>query len=369
MLKDNVGIVGVGQCGNNIASIMEKKYQYYTLMVNTSKEDLEAVKPLHSFHLDGGKGLAKEPEKVMDLLRKNDNVNKLGETLSKHMKEFGIVFVIFSSGGGTGSALGSMICKLLVSQRKIVCPVVVIPNEKQESNKVSNNTLRCLKNISSLNGIGSIFALDNKKKENKFAINTEFADVLNQYLTRENNSSKGNIDESEFEKLLSVKGFSILTKVSKDRTNTGDLIETLRNNIYADVDDMQCTYLGICVAQGKSIDKEVIMSEIDVAIDDFMGYGGNSTIMMISGLPFPNSRVEEYKNKIESRKESILKVKEKDRYKADSFLDDAMDDLFEFFIEKEEVDISNNEPKEEKANNEENKKQDFWELMIGEMGV
>ena len=302
----------------------------------------------------------------MNLLKKNDNVNKLGEALSKHMREFEIVFVIFSSGGGTGSALGSMICKLLVSQGKIVCPVVVIPNEKQESNKVSNNTLRCLKSVSSLNGIGSIFALDNKKKEDKFVINTEFADVLNQYLSRENNSSKGNIDESEFEKLLSVKGFGILTKVSKDRTNTGNLIETLRNNIYADVDDMQCSYLGICVAQGKSIDKETIMSEIDVAIDDFMGYGGNSTIMMISGLPFPKSRVEKYKEKIESRKESILKVKEKDRYMADTSIDDALDDLFDF---TEEVDLFKDESKEVKEDKEESEKKDYWELMLGDMGI
>lgn len=365
MLKSNVGFVGVGQCGNNIASIMERKYEYYALMVNTSKEDLEAVRPLHSFHLDGGKGLAKEPEKVMNLLKKNDNVNKLGEALSKHMREFEIVFVIFSSGGGTGSALGSMICKLLVSQGKIVCPVVVIPNEKQESNKVSNNTLRCLKSVSSLNGIGSIFALDNKKKEDKFVINTEFADVLNQYLSRENNSSKGNIDESEFEKLLSVKGFGILTKVSKDRTNTGNLIETLRNNIYADVDDMQCSYLGICVAQGKSIDKETIMSEIDVAIDDFMGYGGNSTIMMISGLPFPKSRVEKYKEKIESRKESILKVKEKDRYMANDTID-VLDDLFNF---AEEEDLFSDTTKEAKEEKEENGTKDYWSTMIGDIGL
>ena len=357
MLKEKTCFVGVGQCGNNLASEMEKKYEYYSLMINTSKEDMQAVNPKHSFHLEGGIGLAKEPEKVKELLEKNDNIEKLSETLKKHTETFEVVFVEFSCGGGTGSALGYMICNLLVRKfNKVVCPVVVIPNETDESVKVAKNTLDCLNTLSGLQGVGATFVLDNKKRENKFSINHEFADVLNDYLTRENVSNKGNMDESEFMKLLTVNGCAILTKVSKDKSNSSNIIATLKNNIYAEQADFDAQYLGLSIATGNNkIDKSDIIKEVGFVMDDFCGFGGNNTLLFLAGLSYPEKRIGDFEQKIRDNAENLKKLKEKTQ-SPKMTKKDTFDDLFDF---------SKEEPKEEQEEEVKEEKQykTTWDLM------
>jgi cell division GTPase FtsZ len=54
-----------------------------------------------------------------------------------------IAIVVFSGAGGTGSGSSSFICRYLVSQGKIVVPVVILPS-KEESAKSHANTYDCL---------------------------------------------------------------------------------------------------------------------------------------------------------------------------------------------------------------------------------
>ena len=61
-----VGILGLGQCGSNIATIFEQK-QYTTVYLNTSNEDLNAIKGVHKIHIEGADGAAKDRRKVLQL--------------------------------------------------------------------------------------------------------------------------------------------------------------------------------------------------------------------------------------------------------------------------------------------------------------
>lgn len=355
MLKERSSFIGVGQCGNNLASIMEKKYDYNCLMINTSKEDIEAVNPKHMFHLEGGKGLAKNPAMIEEVLTKHNNKKNLVEALKKHTEKTDIVFVEFSSGGGTGNALGYIICGILVKMGKTVCSVVVIPNEEDESVNVSKNTWDCIKNVSELKGTGATFILDNKRAKDKFQINNEFADVLNCYLTRENISNKGNMDESEFEKLLKTSGVAILTKVSRDRSNSSNLLDTIRNNIYAPMEDIDAQLFGISIAEkcSKAITRKDIVNEIGFVMDDYIGYGGNNTLLFLAGMSFPMKRIRNFKEVIQDNKDNILKMKKKKSVSAfDEEDDDDFDDLFDMSEKDEELDslFDINEEKPHKKN-------------------
>lgn len=328
-LKERVAFVGVGQCGNNFSIEMEKR-GYDCLMINTSLEDMDAVKPKHKFHLEGGRGLAKEPSNIKALMSKNDNTNKLLEALSmKMIDDKDIIFVEFSAGGGTGNALGYRICKILASKGKIACPVVVIPNEEEEGVVICNNALNCLKNLEEADNIGATFIIDNKKVKNRMDANIAFSEVLDQYLTRTNTSSKGNMDESEFEELLREGGFSILTKVSRDKTTTNHLIDTLTNNIFADIDKAEGrpTKLGVSISSGKDINIKDLEAEFGFVYKKHVGYGGNNTLLILSGMQYPRKRIEEYVKFINNNKENILSVK---RRKNESVFSDlgAFDDLF-----------------------------------------
>lgn len=338
MLKKRSSFIGVGQCGNNLSSIMEKKYEYDCLMINTSEEDIKAVNPKHLFHLEGGKGLAKNPANIGEVLSKHNNKKKLLEALKKHTERTDIVFVEFSTGGGTGNALGYVICGILKEMGKIVCPVIVIPNENDESVNVSKNTWDCIKKISELKGIGATFILDNKRVKDKFEINNIFADVLDNYLTRENVSNKGNMDESEFEKLLKTSGVAILTKVSRDKSNSTNLLATLRDNIYAPMESIDAQLFGLSISQGaKAISRKDIIDEIGFVMDDFIGYGGNNTLLFLAGMPFPMKRIREFKEVIQENKENILKMKKKKSESVFDNEDDDFDDLFDM-SEKDDTD-------------------------------
>ena len=65
-MREQFGILGLGQCGGNIASLLEQK-QYTTVYLNTSKEDLSAIKGVHKIHIDGADGAAKDRRKVLQL--------------------------------------------------------------------------------------------------------------------------------------------------------------------------------------------------------------------------------------------------------------------------------------------------------------
>jgi Trk K+ transport system NAD-binding subunit len=65
-MREQFGIIGLGACGSNIASLFEQK-QYTTVYVNTSQEDLNAIKGVHKVHISGAEGAAKDRKRVLQL--------------------------------------------------------------------------------------------------------------------------------------------------------------------------------------------------------------------------------------------------------------------------------------------------------------
>ena len=298
-MREQFGILGLGQCGGNIASLFEQK-QYTTVYLNTSKEDLNAIKGVHKIHIDGADGAAKDRRKVLQLATESFQgiVEKINSILTQKY-----ILVLFSSSGGTGSGLSNPILRYLSQIGKVCIPVVVLPDEAVESAKACENAYNACAELMSIHGLGATFLLDNSN-EDKFAINQKFVNEFDSFISLKNSSVYGNIDMAERKQILSCPGASVIGKVSKSKSTASEIMHSLHNGIYTKIESKIAYYLGISTSN-KSLDISSLSKEFVGVYDVFSGVSEATTIAIVSGLQWPMKRIERFKNKFEETVQNI----------------------------------------------------------------
>ena len=298
-MREQFGILGLGQCGGNIASLFEQK-QYTTVYLNTSKEDLDAIKGIHKIHISGADGAAKDRRKVLRLATESFQsvIEKINSILTQKY-----ILVIFSSSGGTGSGLSTPILRYLSQIGKVCIPIVVLPNEVIESAKACENAYNACAELMTIQGLGATFLLDNSN-DDRFAINQKFVNDFDSFINLKNSSMYGNIDMAERKQILSCPGVSVIGKVSKARSTASEIMHSLHNGIYARIESKIAYYLGISTSN-KSLDISSISKEFMGVYDVFSGVSEATTIAIVSGLQWPMKRIEKFKNKFELTVQNI----------------------------------------------------------------
>ena len=297
-MREQFGIIGIGACGSNIANLFENK-NYPTVYVNSSMEDLNSIKGIHKLHISGAEGAAKDRKRVLQLAMESfgDIMQKVENIITQKY-----VVVIFSAGGGTGSGLSIPILKYLTQIGKICIPVMVLPDGRSSA-KMNENAYNACIELISIQGLGATFLLDNAK-DDKFSINNKFVCEFDTFITIKNSSVHGNFDISERKQILSCPGVAVLGKLSKSRSAAPEIIEALRNGIYAEIEAKSCYYLGV-ITSNKSLDINSISSELGGCYDTFVGISEATTVAMASGLQFPKNKILEFKNKFEEAVKNI----------------------------------------------------------------
>ena len=297
-MREQFGIIGIGACGSNIANLFENK-NYPTVYVNSSMEDLNSIKGIHKLHISGAEGAAKDRKRVLQLAMESfgDIMQKVENIITQKY-----VVVIFSAGGGTGSGLSIPILKYLTQIGKICIPVMVLPDGRSSA-KMNENAYNACIELISIQGLGATFLLDNAK-DDKFSINNKFVCEFDTFITIKNSSVHGNFDISERKQILSCPGVAVLGKLSKSRSAAPEIIEALRNGIYAEIEAKSCYYLGV-ITSNKSLDINSISSELGGCYDTFLGISEATTVAMASGLQFPKNKILEFKNKFEEAVKNI----------------------------------------------------------------
>jgi cell division GTPase FtsZ len=298
-MREQFGVLGLGQCGSNIATLFEQK-QYTTVYLNTSKEDLNAIKGVHKIHIDGADGAAKDRRKVLQLATESFQsiIEKMNSILTQKY-----ILVIFSSSGGTGSGLSTPILRYLSQIGKVCIPVVVLPDENIESAKACENAYNSCAEVMSIQGLGATFLLDNAN-DNKFIINQKFVNEFDAFININNSSVYGNIDMAERKQILSCPGVSVIGKLSKVKSTAPEIVHSLHNGIYAKIESKNAYYLGISTSN-RSLDINSITKEFIGVYDVFSGISEATTIAIVSGLQWPQKRVLQFKNKFEETVKNI----------------------------------------------------------------
>lgn len=147
-MKKKISFVAVGQAAGNIGRLFEQK-GYAVLYVNTSREDLNTLEDAKfRYHIPQGEGCNKDRRKAKQLVI-DDFDNIVAEIDSKVKAE--MIFVIFASGGGTGSGAGPMLMDLLIDEGRTVGAITIIPSS-EESVKSHINSYECFTELTRISG-------------------------------------------------------------------------------------------------------------------------------------------------------------------------------------------------------------------------
>ena len=299
-MNNKIGFIAVGQAGGNIGSKLEA-VGYDVLFLNTSDEDLSTLETKFKYHIKGGEGCNKDRNKAKELVI-GDFESIAKEIVEKVNKDF--IYVIFSSGGGTGSGASPMLIDVLIQHMdKAVGAITIIPGEN-EPLKTHINAYECFREIEGIDGMASTIVLDNNACENKFSINKSFVDSLQGLMDMPNYKDiRGNIDKAEVMELISARGMLVVTQTDKTEANLSNIVEGIKKNIYAPIEsDKVIKYLGLLAA--KPVDISELKKEVGSYIDAFQGYG-DETICVLSGLSFPFTRLNAIKQKVIDNQEII----------------------------------------------------------------
>ena len=298
-MREQFGVIGLGACGSNIANLFEGK-GYNTLYINTSLEDLNVLKGAHKIHIKGAEGAAKDRKRVLQLATETfpDIIQQVESIITQKY-----IVVAFSSAGGTGSGLSTPILRYLSQIGKVCIPVMVLPDGNAESAKANENAYNACAELMSIQGLGATFLLDNSQCD-KFVINSKFANEFDAFINLKNSSMYGNIDMAERKQVLSCPGIAMIAKTSKTKSTSADIIHSLHNGIYAEMEQKTAMYLALSISN-KSLDIKSITSEFLSLYDQFVGFSEATSIMVVSGLQFPFKRIEKFKNKFEETVQNI----------------------------------------------------------------
>lgn len=300
-MKEQIAILGLGQGGSNITQLFHE-LEYNTAILNTSKEDLASVKGVpHKIHIRNSEGASKNRKAVLQLA--SESIDEIIENVTTVLKEKYII-VIFSAGGGTGSGLSTFICSYLTQIGRIVIPVVILPNSEQESVRACENAYNLIAELNNIQGLGATFLLDNSKHEDKFVINNKFVRDMDAFLNINNCSQLGNLDKSEIKTLLSTPGVAVLSKQSKPKSTVADIINGVRNGIYADIEAKSVMYIGLSTSN-KSLQMTALEKEFGIPYDTFVGYSEATSVLMLTGLQFPLQRIKRFEDKVNSMSKVI----------------------------------------------------------------
>lgn len=282
LVKDIV-FIGIGGAGTNIAFCFEK-LGYKTIHINSSTQDESAISGAEIIrHLKGFNGCAGNRQLAEKAIAENMNI--VDEIIGL---EESVIYVVFSSSGGTGSGVAPALIEMLIEETdKTICCIVVLP-DKTEDYDFHVNSYKCCQELLSIEGLGSVMFLDNNSGK-KQSVNTICANMLNTFLINNSVSELGNVDEQEKRTMIAASGSFVLSVLGSEKSNNAKVVEMLTsNNIFAPLQkDNKCEYIGIINSSNKGINKEEIINIVGTPRRTFEGYGSEQTITAISGLSFP----------------------------------------------------------------------------------
>lgn len=309
-MKKKIGFVAVGQAGGNIGKLFEQK-GFSVLYLNTSQEDLRTLRDAkYTYHIAGGEGCNKDRDKAKKLVI--DDFDNISRQIYEKM-DVSLIYVVFSSGGGTGSGCGPMLIDLLLddiasgtSGIEAVGAITVIPAET-ESIKAHINCYECFEELTKIKNIASTLIIDNAKGD-KLRLNQSFANAFCGFveIPDRHKDARGNIDRAEIEETLKAKGMLVLTRVSAKKSSTAAVLESFKNNIFAPIEpDRVIKYIAVSIAG--DVDVESMIKETGIPIDIFATYNDKATICCLSGLSYPVTRLEAVYKKAVEHQDLILK--------------------------------------------------------------
>lgn len=350
-MEKKIAIIGVGNCGGQVAYLAEQKYPtlFDTVYVNTSAADLSMVSPESTFKFKigdkkdvegSGKNRAKMKEYLMEDISKILGDENLIECISS--KKY--VFVITSAAGGTGSGAGPVLMEILrqmFPDGNFVL-VGVLP-QLGASLMEQGNALEFLNELYDVLGDNTTYMIYDNESTSDLPP-TKALEVVNEGIVEDLRILSGvdnyatpyeSIDEADMESIISTPGRLLVARVTKNLTEKAMedgqidemIVKSIKQSNHAETDRNKkvvrwgiITYFTDAVNKLYSSSLEGLRDFIGTPVERFNHNAindGNENLnflyMIASGLSPINDRVKKITERIDELK-SALANDESSRY-------------------------------------------------------
>jgi tubulin-like protein CetZ len=324
-----IGVIGLGQGGSNITNLFAK-HDYPTLAINYSQSDLQSCNHIQSkHHLLGSEGVGKDRELANKLMQNNweTTVNVVKEQFNH--SSIKLIFVVFSTSGGSGSGIAPLVIELLNSELedKTIVAVPILPHQS-ESTISHLNTLECIKELSEVDvcllPIDNNHSASNNKLSLYKEVNESFFTTINEIIFQTSlNSLYSNLDQTDLIKLFSTVGWSSITSINLTSLNSHVNLTNLSESILTNTSIFMKPTVNKIIRLGsvfygqeslmKMIDLQQVINQFNnQPMDIFEGWYPNETQghlrLIFTGLSFDMNRLKEIEGKTITDSESLKNV-------------------------------------------------------------
>lgn len=335
-----IAVIGVGNGGSQSA-ISAVVRGIPAMVVNTSEKDMNDAligQNIKGYVIGDGRGSGKDRDNAMALLKSNGKAGLQNLLENPYLREIvepaDIVFVTFSTGGGTGSGIGPTIANLIhrAYAQKVVIPFGILP-KNAESVMAQANTIACVDDITKLGTpymLADLSFYENESQELAFdKIGRYMADTMcvirGDYLRL---STAGMADERDMLTVISEPGYMVVERVDgitdsmlAGKTLQGYLVDSLKSSPACRIQkDGLLQYDMVIANVNSAVDDPVKAgdySELNAFIGEpkasYSNFAVDDTISefevacIISGCSIPMDRFASAKAKVKANKEKYEK--------------------------------------------------------------
>lgn len=339
-MMNKIALLGIGQCGGNIC-VSGQESGLIVGVMNTSPEDLyaDSLKLIKNKLLLGNNGgcgkdrnIAKNDVKTYH----KDIVEFVREYILEPNPELEIIYVTFSTSGGTGSGMGPIVIDMLKKFfPRITFGAICTTPSDDESAIAMFNSRKCLEELYNLN-IPVLLADNNKMKQLKAPnsrkklyelVNDTIVEGFVDIFQERERSNVSNMDIKDKMKLLKTPGVCLITSTSINVSSLTDesslakiITESWDNSVYVNLD-----YDRVIKRQGfifevsdkvtNLINQTVINKDLGVPLEVFEGIykpkqNNSRVISILTGLSFPENKVQEIDETLE-KVQGLVKKEER----------------------------------------------------------
>ena len=250
-----VGVIGIGNTGNQIATLAMNELKIPVLAINSSEKDLETVPDsVPKKLISSTKGLSQGAGKNRSLAKSylKESIMKVlsSDETNKFLNDMDIIFIISSTGGGTGSGTAPLLANIIKSayaDTKVILIGVLPVNNEALSSHV--NTLEYLNELYSVLENQTYMLYDNDKYAKLPSylmmekVNREIVEDINVIRCTYNLTTRfDSIDEQDMMRLVSFPGRIVVSRLEKIQEKDIDgksiedmLIDNLKTNAHAEL--------------------------------------------------------------------------------------------------------------------------------------
>lgn len=324
------GIVGVGAAGGNIAD--EGMINGIpSIAINYSQKDLDSLVNVEDkLTLVGSEGVGKNRDNAIKLMSNNW---ELATTFIKNnmtTPSTEIIFIVFSTGGGSGSGISPILIDFLQNEMPdkvfVACPIL------PDTSEVLINQINSLSTFEQLSNLDiCVLPIDNEKIRLTFGsisknliykkTNQSFIKLLLNLISyTEKHSKNGIVDKRDLLQIFNTKGIGIISEVNigsisnlslSQNDFTIKIQESWKKSIFSQIEYEQVLRAGIIFDGNESL-MEYLRYDLlfdvfanGMPIDLFEGNyhdGSGKVISALTGLPWITTRLNHIESIIENKK-------------------------------------------------------------------